>query len=482
MTSVAVPTPQELTRRPAPMLSAAALLVLAPLAQDAPDPRLTDHLIARIPDGIELPDDFPFATPIPKMPIATRPTRRVGFDSGESHHAGWTADGLEVAYVGSRGEEYFPIVNDRVGDPYRRLFAPTVGPRAGDVAFRAVNGSGRDLRWVLLHEGDAPVEHYWIGKPTFSPDGSKLIYWTQPEKVRQPRGAKSPFKYVLHGLSKRPAPKMVINLFAPIRFLRDGRSAVTIAVHNGRWSVLRVSKSKEKVLGEVSRGFVELAVRPDGKSWAASGLYTQRTEGKQRGSYSTRNYRCVLHDGKRLAKGYWESGVPVFSPDGKHLAYRVIASDPKAASPDEYGLEIDGKRLLVPEHGFVTTPVWHPKSKSLAYIGCPNGPAMFSRRTCQRLDSVERGGNDQVYVLKLDGAREELGGPADRIEKLTWSPDGERLSWVERRSSKWWVIAGNSTAGPYDEVGPLQFDEGGEHLAFGTREGREFWWRTLDVR
>lgn len=459
------------------MLFALTLAACPILCQEPADPLFVEHLIAEMPAGIELADEPPG-----ELAIAVRLTRSVGFDAGESHRVGWTGDGRSVAYVGQRGAELVPVFGHRVGEPRDDVFAPTVGPRAGDVAFRCVQGSFENVRWLLVRDEGKAVEYRWIGTPAFSPDGETLVYWSEPFDVRPPRGSKLEHPFVLQGLAKNSQPFRRVERFVPPTFSADGGSVFVIAVFEEAWAVLRYTKSKPRAMGTASAGLVSLVSSPDGMSWAFSGDYAHRIQGKDRNRVTTMMYRCVIRDDVRFGAGAFDSSGPVFSPDGQRVAHRVHLHDNNRRRTD-YGVGIDGEPGGPPSHAYVTQPVWSSDSKSIAYVTSTSIALEAHPRpcACRRMDAAERGGGDQVFVWDIGGEPEAVSDPKERIEKVTFAPDGERLAWAERRKGKWWVVCGEHAAGPYDEVGPLRFDGEGRRIAFGTREERSFWWRVLDV-
>jgi hypothetical protein len=286
---------------------------------------------------------------------------------------------------------------------------------------------------------------------------------------------------VLQGIAKNSPPFRNIERFVTPTFTADGQAFV-IAVQDNAWSVFGQSKSKLRAVGTASDGLFSLVCSPDGKSWAFSGNYAHRIQGKDRNNVTTFFYRCVVRDDVQLHDKGLDSSGPVFSPDGEHLAYRVHLREPGRVET-VFGVGIDGTPCGPPAHAYVTQPVWSADSRSIAFVAARTLASEINvlQPICHRMDAAERAGGDQVFVCDIGGEPESLGKAKERIEKLTFAPDGERLAWAERRDGHWWVVCGAHEAGPYDEVGPLRFDTQGRRIAYGTREGRVFWWRVLDV-
>ena len=68
----------------------------------------------------------------------------------------------------------------------------------------------------------------------------------------------------------------------------------------------------------------------------------------------------------------------------------------------------------------------------------------------------------------------------DRITQLVFSPEEDHLSYTARDGERWFLVCGDERIGPFDGVDKLHWlDE--TTLAIGTREGREFWWRTMSL-
>lgn len=403
--------------------------------------RFTPHAIAELPVGLE-------------EPKATT----------------WTDDGLEVAYIALRGEDRVACVNDRELGEWNLIATPTVGPRAGDVAFRVRSGSFETGRWSVIREGHKPVEHKWIGQPVFSPDGKRLVYWTEPDKVRQVGRSKATQTVVLEGAGGKSRPWVGVNKTIPPAFSRDGKSVYSIVESEDGWAVLRSGRSKEQTVGVALQDVLQLTLSPKGNQWTQAG--TLKVHKKKGTSTSTRYYQCLMRGKKILHQDDPKPGASVYSPDGRHLAYKL-------SHQKRMCIGLDGELVSLTSAGFVTSPVWRPDSRRLAYVSHEIETKWNGSTPRRSSDSREREGPDMIHTLSLKGEVNVLAGPFDRVEKLTWSPDGSALAYAERRDGKWFVVCGDSETGPFDEVGSLHFDEEGARIAFGVRRDREFAWEVV---
>ena len=117
----------------------------------------------------------------------------------------------------------------------------------------------------------------------------------------------------------------------------------------------------------------------------------------------------------RITEG--EDMAPTWSPDGKYIAFVRQQEDAKAIYLLKRGKSgswengVDESRLT---HGVADDygPVWHPNSKTLAFVST-------------------RDGNQEIYTMQADGANQSrlTSNTAEDFSPV-WSPNGSQLAFV----------------------------------------------------
>ena len=126
------------------------------------------------------------------------------------------------------------------------------------------------------------------------------------------------------------------------------------------------------------------------------------------------------------------SGLPLWSPDGRRIAFGVSVRDPTTAetrraaidviSADGSGRQRVSTRPAPPEAGMS----WSPDSRHLAYVGPADGAAMRSPASAAGLGV----GESDLYVFDLDGGVERnLTDTPVNENDPEWSPDGASIAF-----------------------------------------------------
>jgi Tol biopolymer transport system component len=163
---------------------------------------------------------------------------------------------------------------------------------------------------------------------------------------------------------------------------------------------------------------------------------------------------------RKLTFGAGSSFFPVWSPDGKRLAY-VSRRDKKigvyARAATGEGPE---EKLSELPLGDVATTSWSPDGKLLA-LSIWNAPA----------------GNYDVWMLPSSGGKPTVFAdtPADEYS-ATFSPDGKWLAYTTNESGTW-EIAVRAFPGP---GGKWQISNGGAGEPRWRADGKELFFRTSD--
>ncbi|MGH9236690.1 MAG: hypothetical protein ACRD3G_01515 [Vicinamibacterales bacterium] len=168
---------------------------------------------------------------------------------------------------------------------------------------------------------------------------------------------------------------------------------------------------------------------------------------------------------QNLTKGRLRDGsyLPVFSPDGKRVAFAATAEG--AASQDLYVINVDGTNLrrITTHPDIDTTPTWSPSGTQIAFT---------SNRT----------GKPQIYIMNADGTggAQRLDIPDAEADRATWAPSPHNeIAYTARngpgydikvydlgtRTTRQLTFSEGSNEGP-------AYSPSGRHIAFqSTRSG-----------
>jgi Tol biopolymer transport system component len=157
---------------------------------------------------------------------------------------------------------------------------------------------------------------------------------------------------------------------------------------------------------------------------------------------------------------------PQWSPDGTQIAFErwpLRDSDPRTA--DIYVLDLVSGRTtpVVTSSGWDSGIAWSPDGSRIAF-------------------SSEREGNEEIYVVNVDGSGERrlTNLPGVDATSAAWSPDGDRISFVAHDGEQWdaWVVnadgTGLLTLTPTNrDDGPAVWSPDGRLLAFTASDALE---------
>jgi WD40 repeat protein len=205
----------------------------------------------------------------------------------------FSADSRRVAYAVRRGKKWSPVVDGRLGEEYDDILGPVFSPDSQRVAY-AVK---RDKRWSVMTDGQMGENYENVSSLAFSPDSKRLAYAAAQDKR---------WMIVVDG---RPAVKdagRVAGLF-PL-----GSAGVYYGNHHVEWS--------PKVI------FI-----PDSSRIA----YTTLSDKGVKSAFS------VVLDGK-ADREFGDIGFPVFSLDGKHIAYQAQTALFSSLRP-KWAMVVDGR-------------------------------------------------------------------------------------------------------------------------------------------
>lgn len=170
----------------------------------------------------------------------------------------------------------------------------------------------------------------------------------------------------------------------------------------------------------------------------------------------------------RLTGGPADDLLPVWSPDGKRLAF---VSD-RDGNMEIYVMNADGSGVTRLTNNSATDgdPAWSPDGKRIAF------------------DS-DRDGNREVYVMNADGNRQIrlTDNPADDGSP-TWSPDGKRMAFSSTREGLNRIYIMNAdgggltclTEGEANDMWPIWSPQGTE-IAFISDRDNSFWYKNDEI-
>jgi hypothetical protein len=184
--------------------------------------------------------------------------------------------------------------------------------------------------------------------------------------------------------------------------------------------------------------------------------------------------RCVVRDGKREDAWKQVIGTLVYSPDSRHLAFKVGWGKPC--------IMCDGKK----EPGFddVGDPVFSPNSKGFAYtaregeawfVVCGKGKFGPFREIGRLVFSPDSNCLAFKACLKkwFVVQKNKRGPDFDEVGDPVLSQEGGRLAYTATDRDNWYVICDGKKGPGYNELGEPVFSTDGMHLAHhATREGK----------
>ena len=407
----------------------AATLTGVTLAAGGEDTRFQERTLAEVPRGIDV-----------------------------AHGIAFSPDGLHVAYVAARGDEFVPVIDAKAFDAQSYVHGARWSAD-GRVAFAVVRPAEKRVQvsWLLLDGKRAPGTE-GVDLPEWSPDGRRLAFVADPEcKIDADRSRPGPFHLFIDG--KKGAKWRGV---AQLTWSRDSAQLLAVAEgERGKYCVLLDGKP----LAQGAR-YDGPAFSPDGSRVAYGCELVKR--GALASDWTAIKW-YVACGSDRLGLEFDNAGSPVFSPDGRHIAF-------KAERAGRVGISVDGKEPLG-SWSFVSAPAFSPDGAHMAFAAssdCNVAPGY--RVTTLPGAGLVTGGTWQVV---MDGTA--LEAKFDAVDALTYSPDSKRLAFRTRRAKRWRMHCDARESEEYDFVGPPVFSQDGKRIGFGALRGREFAWKVMVV-
>jgi Tol biopolymer transport system component len=325
----------------------------------------------------------------------------------------WSSDGRRIVYyTGTAFGKPTQIatidldtgtVKTHTSDNARKIAPQFLGDQ--DIGYAQQKDNKGQRQTVLAYTSGSESVPIQMGSPAWSPDGALVVYQKVVSRASAPKetryGVDDRFELAVNKLPTAfPAVSRDGSRVAYSPGYSSGNTLVVADADGAHATEIFSTGANGAAIGSV-------AWSPDGKTLAIElGGYFQRP-------IETTQIATLGSDGSNLrilTNGSDSSGFPHFSPDGKHLVYRVLG--------DKKGL-----RVLTLEDGSVTAltngwdnfPAWSPRGDLIA----------FTRY---------EGKSFEIYTIRPDGTDlRQLTHTGGTDAHTVWSPDGEWMAFVSSR-------------------------------------------------
>jgi hypothetical protein len=172
--------------------------------------------------------------------------------------------------------------------------------------------------------------------------------------------------------------------------------------------------------------------------------------------------------GHVYGEDFSSTGSPVYSADGRHIAFKVM-------NESKMGVVIDDRNDARFNYEYVDEIALKPDGSEAAFVAC-TGCKLNAEHGSQVLHGVKAtGGKWWVVYGKLRV------GEYDLARFPAWSPDGTAIAYAAKRGEKWFVIAGSKQSEACDDVACVVWSNDGRCVWYGCVKGNELWWCKLDL-
>ena len=352
---------------------------------------------------------------------------------------------------------------------------PTVyGRRRRQCAHGVSRGRPAKRSALLIHNGKVIATDDWIGPVALDPAKAAPAYWIAHGRIQNSSGRPQPGSAALVWGKYKSAKWQYAEEAVPPQFAPDGKCLVTTAARgDGDWNVITVDdKNKEEKRG--SGSIFEAAVRPGGHEIAYTiahlegGQYWMSHDQKYLVATESLDQRGSKAAGHLYGEDFSSTGGPVYSADGRHIAFKVM-------NESKMGVVIDDRNDARFNYEYVDEIALKPDGSEAAFVGC-TGCTLNAEHGSQVLHGVKAtGGKWWVVYGKLRV------GEYDLARFPAWSPDGTAIAYAVKRGEKWFVIAGSKQSEACDDVACVVWSNDGRCVWYGCLKGNEVWWCKLDV-
>lgn len=361
---------------------------------------------------------------------------QVTSDGGQNFQPAWSPDGETLAYHSKAkgGVWIVPAFGGTVGRQLTEFGStPAWSPDGKQLAFQSdglidlaansfsalppstiwtISTQGSELKQITK-QGTPGGGH---GRPVWSPDGKWIVFSTYD------RVTSDVWIVSLDGAQLNEIEHNIRYGYDPI-FSPDGRFIYYCGIDNkstyGIWKIPFSSESgkqTDKATEVASLGLgpiKQIAISADGKRLAysamtlTSNLWVQPLN--KSGAPEGRPTPLTRDTGRNTR--------PVYSPDGKHLAFTRWKA---GVNEDVWIMDPEGKNPLqiTTDYEVDTNPDWFPDNSRIGFLS-------------------RRGGSQRYWLVNLKTGREEMiFDPQESIDFARLSPDGTRIAYNSRKAGE----------------------------------------------
>lgn len=339
-------------------------------------------------------------------------------------------DGKHVAYAAEVNGKWVMVHDGKEEGPYDSLGPAVFSADSGHLAFECKQGD----HWRLYVDGRlGPETFQFIDKPSFSQDGTRLLYGESDD-------------------GKRPQQMVVSDLeFRPLSIKRSSGGPFLVSGDGDRIAAMSEAAGKKRVIefsfrepDEVKEGPLfeqvsNLAYSPDGTVLSYIG-----TSGED-------HYIVLNRKKERIPSGFYPWPT-VVRPDNRAVM-TFVSGDDWAYLYE--GFDGHGKKGKQYKEGSYL--VYSPDGKRHAYVAIRN----------------------ERFFVVVNGKE---GPDFDRIVDPRFSPDGRFLAYRVRQDGERFVVVADGSGKvlrklrSYEMIFPVTFTHDGNAVAFGVKDGKKFVW------
>ncbi len=384
-------------------------------------------------------------------------------------------DGSRVACVVRKGKKEYPLVGDELGAGWYDVWPPVMHKSGKHLAFRVTKATARVVTASVVYNGKIIETDEWIGPVALDPESGAPAFLVSSGWINNADGSLTHAPMALH-YGKAKGKKWVISSTnLPPSFPSAGGRLVCVGTKGGATSIMSLdAKGGEERLEHDASYPIEAIVSPDGREIAYTYLANAERPAYSRDEsvFGVRRERIGKRDSKNrppdASAGYESAGGPVFSDDGKHLAFR-------ARSGIKFGIVLDGASGVKLGFDYVDAIRINPKGDGVAYRA-----ARGCKPEVEGGEAVLHGGTasgGKWLVVHGDERSEEY----ELVGEPVWSPDGLLCAYAVNTKKGWRVLAGKASSEAFDEVSPLVWSQDGRTVHFASVAGDTIRWSALAV-